>query len=358
MATIAESAGNREALPAPARSASTLESLSLGLGAISFVVVALVALVTFRFEGTPIAGPGSVGQFAAIGAGVVAALAFAAGRYIVREHSGSTKRITLLDIADVAALAFAHAVIALLGWTLLADILDESFLGATVYPLPVLLLSGAVAAVTAYVCFFSATHMDLSLLATVLAVFLVFGVLASMLTASDPRWWEDNLSALGMTDDLSAMAFNLTLIVAGFIVTILVRYATASAVIRRAPGIRWVRTLLVTVGVFLGCVGVFPVDDFFALHNTVATGMAVGFVVLVIGMRWWIPRMPRGFLLTGYAFVAVVVLVAIYFATGYYTLTAVELVAGVLVFSWIILFIRAASALEEDDETAATGERS
>ena len=34
--------------------------------------------------------------------------------------------------------------------------------------------------------------------------------------------------------------------------------------------------------------------------------------------------------------------------SGYYTLTAVELVAGVLVFAWIILFIRNAAALQQD----------
>ncbi len=75
------------------------------------------------------------------------------------------------------------------------------------------MLAGAAAALTAYVTYYSATHLDLQLLATVLAVFLVLGVLASMLTASDPQWWKENLSALGMTDDLSARAFNLTLIV-------------------------------------------------------------------------------------------------------------------------------------------------
>ena len=35
------------------------------------------------------------------------------------------------------------------------------------------------------------------------------------------------------------------------------------------------RTGLVLVGIFLACVGVFPVDRFFLVHNTVATGMAV-----------------------------------------------------------------------------------
>ncbi|MDR2997724.1 MAG: hypothetical protein LBU78_06355, partial [Microbacterium sp.] len=156
----------------PGRSATALESLSLGVGAVAFVLTALVALPVFGFQDAPIAGPGSIGQYAAIASAVVAVLAFIAGRYVIRERG---ERVTFLEVADVAALAFAHAVIALLGWTLLADILEKGFIGATVFAFPLLILAGAVAAVTAYVVFFSATHMDLSLLATVLAVFLVFG---------------------------------------------------------------------------------------------------------------------------------------------------------------------------------------
>ncbi len=43
---------------------------------------------------------------------------------------------------------------------------------AEVYPLAVIVLSGAAASVTGYVAFYSATHMDLLLLAIVLATFL------------------------------------------------------------------------------------------------------------------------------------------------------------------------------------------
>ena len=49
-----------------------------------------------------------------------------------------------------------------------------------------------------------------------------------MLSSSDPLWWQKNLSALGMTDDVSSLAFNLTLIIAGAIVTIIARYGTAN----------------------------------------------------------------------------------------------------------------------------------
>lgn len=337
-------------LAAPASSTGSSErsreSLALGAGAGAFVLVGVVAILVFRFQDAPIAGPGSLGQFAAISAAVVGIFAFVGGRWVV----GTGGRLRVLDVVDIAALAFAHGVIALLTWTLFADILDRGFIGAEVFALPLILIAGSVAGVTAYVVFSSATHMDLQLLAVVLAVFLVEGILASMLTASDPLWWEDNLSALGMNDDLSSLAFNLTLIVAGVIVTTLSRYATTGIPTSNPVGVVRVRTSLIVVGVFLGLVGVFPVDRFFVIHTAVASGMVAAFGILVVRLHRWIPGMSRVFLLLGWVFIAVILVLAVFFAVGYYTLTAVELVAGILVFSWIILFIRNASALQIDTE--------
>lgn len=328
------------------------EAIALQISIFAFVVVGLVAVPVFRLGSAPIAGNDSIGQFSAIAAAATAIVVFVFGRVVASDERAG--RVTVLDIIDTAAVAFAHSVIALLGWTLLATILDRGFTGAVVFPIPVLLLSGAAAAVTAYVVFFSATHMDLQLLATVLALFLVVGVLASTLTASDPLWWKDNLSALGMTDDLSARTFNLTLIVAGVLVTTLARIATRGVPTTNPRGIGGVRVCLIIVGIFLALVGVFPVDQHFALHTGVASGMVAAFTVLVIALRWWIPGVSRTFLSLGYIFVLVIIALALLFAVGYYTLTAVELVAGTLVFTWIILFIRTADALTRDAPTAVT----
>ena len=65
--------------------------------------------------------------------------------------------------------------------------------------------------------------------------------------------------------------------------------------------------------------------------------------------------MPRAFIMLGWLFLAVTVSLGILFAVGYYTLTAVELVAGILVFVWIVLFIRAASALRQDSAPSPDG---
>ncbi|WAA67503.1 DUF998 domain-containing protein [Microbacterium oxydans] len=330
------------------------EAIGLQIAIFAFVLAALVALPVFRLGSAPISGPDSIGQFVALASAVTAIVVFVLGRVIASDPERSRKR-GVLDIIDIAAFSFAHAMIALLGWTLAATIMEAGLQGAVVFPIPVLMLSGAAAALTAYVTYYSATHLDLQLLATVLALFLVFGVLASMLTASDPLWWKENLSALGMTDDLSARTFNLTLIVAGILVTTLARYATRGIPTTHPRGVVGVRTCLIIVGIFLGLVGVFPVDDFFALHTAVASGMVVAYGVLVFALRRWIPGVSRTFLMLGYLFLALVVVLAVLFAVGYYTLTAVELVAGTVVFTWIILFIRTADALRRDAHAPPEG---
>lgn len=323
------------------------EAIGLQISIFAFVLAGLVALVVFRLHSAPISGPDSLGQFAAIASAVTAIIVFVLGRIIAADPARH-KRLGVLDIIDIAAFAFAHAMIALLGWTLAATIIEAGLIGAVVFPLPVLMLAGAAAGLTAYVTYYSSTHLDLQLLATVLAVFLVLGILASMLTASDPQWWKENLSALGMTDDLSARAFNLTLIVAGILVTTLARYATKAIPTTHPRGVSSVRTCLIIVGIFLGMVGVFPVDEHFGLHTGVASGMVVAYAVLVIAVRWWVPGVSRTFLLLGYVFTLLIVVLSVFFAVGYYTLTAVELVAGTVVFTWIILFIRTADALKRD----------
>lgn len=362
----------------PVENAESVESVALVAGAGVFLLGALVGTAFFWGRNVPISGPNSLGTFVAIGAAFVAVVAFIAGRALLRSGSSGPDRAPLLhelreglhvhnrlDVPgarlhwfDIAALALAHAFIALLGWIGLADLLDRSFIGAVVFTLPAAVLAGVALAVTSYVVFLSAVNLTPMLLSLVLALFLVVGGLASMLSSSDPHWWKKNLSALGMTDDVSALAFNVTLIIAGVIVTTIAHYATATIPVRTPAEVRGrndVRIALLVIGLCLTCVGIFPVDRFFVLHNTVATGMLVVFAVLVVGIRWLVPTMPRVFVLLGYVFVGVIAVLSAFFAIGYYNLTAVELVAAVLIFSWIIVFLRNTSAMRPPSVTGETG---
>lgn len=326
-------------------SSRDLESLALVAGAAAFIVGAIAALIAFRLAPAPIAGPDSIGQFTAVVSALVALVCAGAGRYVAAARAGV--RLHPIDHLDIVAVAVAHGVVALLGWTLLAWILAQAFLGAEVFPVAVVLLAGVGSATSAYMSFASAVALDARRLALLFGAFFALGVLAAMLSTSDPDWWRDNLSALGVTTNASARAFNLTLIVSGFLVAALARSATT----RRtgAPGLRSVRVCLIALGVCLALVGAFPVNEFLIVHVSVSIGLAVAFGVLVIRLPGWVPGLARAFIVLGWLFLALMVLLGVFYAVGYYTLTAVELVGGALVFAWVILFIRSTAALEQDE---------
>lgn len=340
----------------PATSDAVFEATALIVGAAFLLVGFVVALPVFWGHQLSISGTGSIGMFAAYGGAIAAALAFALGRLAVRapEPDPSVARDGFavpgdrLRWYDLAAIAFAHAAIAYLGWLGIAQLLEQSFVDAPVFPFPGAILVAVAFALTGYVAFLSAVALTPTALSLVLAVFLVVGAFAAMLASSDVHWWRDNLSALGMSSNSASVAFNVTLIIAGIMVTTISRYATAGLPVddpvdRRGRTI--VRGGLILMGIFLACVGIFPVDEFFGLHNTVATGMAVVFAVIVVGLPWFVRSIPRVFVGLGWAYVLVIVLLGAFFAVGYYNLTAVELIAAVLIFSWIIVFLRTAGTM-------------
>jgi hypothetical protein len=335
----------------PVANAESRESAALLVGAVVFLVGAIPSAIAFWGHDVAISGPASIGQFVALASAVAAIVIFLATRAVMHASRatgtildpGPTGRGGLLRWYDIGAVALAHGVIALLAWLAVAGLLSRSFIGAMVYPVPATLLAAVAIAVTAYSVFLSAVGLTPILMSVLLAVFVVVGTFASMLSASDPLWWQENLSTLGISGDISALAFNLTVLIAGVIVTTLAHYATAAIPVTtpeetRGRGI--VRGALVLLGILLACVGLFPLDQNPVAHNVAASGMLVAFITVVLGLRSWIPAMPRVFILLGYVYVGIVVLLAVWFLTGYYTLTAVELVAFVLIFSWLIVFLR------------------
>jgi len=333
---------------APVRRRVDDESAALLIGGAAFALGFLIALPVFWGRDLPIAGRGSLGDLAALTGAAATALAFVAARVLARIRRQAAAPTARFQWFDVAALAVAVGATALMGWIGLATVMELSFRGAELYPTPAMLLAAAVTGLSAYLGFVVGTNLSAGQLSLVLAVFLVVGMVTAMLSADDPQWWQMNLSALGITHDISSLTFNLTLIVSGVIVTTIARVGTASVPARtRTERTRRtiVRAMFVLLGLLLACVGIFPVDRFFLLHNTVATGMAVAYGVLVIGLPWLMPQMPKVFLVLGYVFAGVVVALAILFFVGVYNLTAVELVAAVMIFAWIILFLRNVQAL-------------
>jgi hypothetical protein len=336
--------------------AVTAESRALFVGGGGFVILGTTVLLLAGPDPVPLSGRGSAGDVAALGTAALGAAAVVLGCLQRRAdvpgpaRGGGRTRNTI----DIAALALAHACIYLLGWLATFSIFQRAFVGAVLYPLAAAILVGAAGAISVYIAYLSALTMNAYRLAALLAVFLTTGVFTSMLTAEDPLWWQENLSALGMSSDVSGVAFNFTLTLAGVVVTTLAGYATAG--LRSTAGTqsarRRVRSLeggIVLIGVFLAGVGLFPVDVHFWIHTMFASGMVLVFTALVVRIRKLVPSIPMTFTSLGAVFLAVIAFaVVMYFPVGYYNLTAVELIAASLVFTWLIVLIRNLAAVDAD----------
>jgi hypothetical membrane protein len=338
-------------------SAVAAESVALVAGGAAFVLLGLVGLVSAGGEAVPLTGSGSAGTIAAGGSAVLGGVAVVIGVGRRRKFTPPVPRAggKARDIFDIAALAIAHACVLLIGTLALFSLLARSFLGAVLFPFASAIVVGTVGAVCVYFAYLSAVNMDIYRLAALLAVFLSMGVLSSMLTAEDPLWWQNNLSALGMGSTISGFAFNFTLVIAGFMVTIVASFATkqleVAASVKSARSRRRVTLLqggLVLMGILLACVGLFPVDENLAVHNSVATGMVTVFAALIISMAYLVPAISRAFVTLGFVFLAVIVGAAVAFARGYYNLTAAELIAAFLIFAWLIILIRQLGAVDAD----------
>lgn len=332
------------------------ESRALAVGSGALIVLGTVAYLLTGREPLALSGRGSAGDIAALGTAALGAAAVVLGclqRRPTAPTAGRGDGRTRAAI-DIAALALAHACVFLLGWLALFSILQRAFVGAVLYPVAGSVLIGTAGAISAYAAYLSALTMDAYRLATLLAVFLVAGGLTSMLTTENPQWWQENLSALGASSDVSGWAFNITLIVAGVVITTLAGYATRTlrSVADTPSERRRARRLeggLVLIGLFLACVGLFPVDENFWIHTAFASGMVLVFAALAAGIRRLVPPIPVAFWSLGLLFLAVIAFaVVMFFPLGYYNLTAVELIAGSLVFAWLIVLIRNLAALDAD----------
>lgn len=305
----------------------------------------------------PLWGDDSVGLVAAVCAALVGGLVFAvvyvrASRRRVRWRLRARPR----RILDILGLTLTAAGMALLLVSSVFAVLGLAFRDLELDPLSATVVVVGTVGGMAYVLGTLAVDITTPRLAVLLGLFLIGGVLASMLTAETPDWWRFNFSALGMGDAVSASIFNVTVIVAGVVLATLADYLTvdlhargsrAGGGARDAGAIRVVRTLLVVVGAALVGVGAVPVSLNATLHVVIACLLLTGFAALIVAVPSLVAGLPRSFLTTTTVFVATLgILVLLFWPIGYLNLTALELLAVAVVFAWLTLFTRAVSVPE------------
>lgn len=190
------------------------------------------------------------------------------------------------------------------------------------------------------------------------AMLLAAGCIASMSLTPTGAWWTHNFSTLGTSDDIAAACFNVAIVVAGAGIAAmsaaLTRAVTEPRFGVRRGGLTAMRVLIAVIGTSLMGVGLVPIDGATDLHNLAASGAALSFAVLCLGVQLWAKRMPRALIAASYAAIVIEVAAVIaYDGIGLFNLTVFEIVAFTLVFAWLIALVAVTHAHHEAPDAAA-----
>ena len=333
--------------PRTLRVESAAVYFALLAGAIGAIYGLILALI---YPDLPLRGEWSFGIFAAIGSSVIAAVLSAVGYWRSRNRPGQEWRRSLASwkfTVNTISVVIVHTALAFLATYVVYLVLSLGFIGLPVVTFWAVVFMAVTLGMTAYLVFPSVAGMTTQRMSTLLMAFIVLGTLSAMVTTPDPEWWSVHFSHLGTFDDLSSWIFNGTLIAGGLLVTTFAVYIandmralTAAGRLSNQASPRTVSTLFVIMGVMLACVGIFPVDVSMPLHNLSASGMAVMFLVLLIGGPRILRGMPRTYFVSAWSFLGALVASIVLFVVQYFSLTAFEIIVFALIFGWIAVFIR------------------
>lgn len=174
--------------------------------------------------------------------------------------------------------------------------------------------------------------------AAVLSV-LLGGLTLSIVTTSDPLWWQLHFSQLGIFGDLSSTLFNSTLKVSGTMVVLFALFVRRDILrLGRGSVRRGSATLacicLNVVGVNLALVGCVPLNTNKDLHDKVAGMMVLGFLVLLVSAPVMLRRLgARMSISTGIALVWLLVSITL-FVTATINLALFETISCGAMFAW------------------------
>lgn len=344
----------------------SVESRAIYYAAISGILTLVVGLLYFGYfyDGVNVSlfGRMSIGSLSIIAASLSAFIGYFYAMYQNRQFKKTSKlSVKFYAFFDMVASSFIHAAIVFLVTSVAFYILSGAFIGVKIDMYLASVIAAITTAVISYIVYLTASNRTAVTMSMALAVFLIAGTLTSMITAGDPKWWEIHLSSLGANGGVSMYAFNGTLIIGGIVIAgiadqiakdfVALQNASSKYKAVKTEIIRWT---LILVGLFLAGVGLFPYDTMSTLHVLSAGGMVVLFVFLIGGLWKLVPVFSRAFLGLSYGLlVAVLFSTYLYEVIGYFNLTGYEIICFIILFLWLVIFVRQIAASLHDSQVTA-----
>lgn len=302
----------------------------------------LLALINFALQQTPqipLSGGNSIAQIS-----IYLSLFFGCGGFLVSLAKNRTQQKWNLRWRHIFTLTLAYGILYFAVVAIFFRIFSRAFIGLHLDQYTSAILIGLIVGISSYVLLIASRNIDFSTITGVLVATLFGGILFSMLTSGQPDWWQFNFSYLGTNHVNNAMYFNFTLIFSGLIMLTLVDYLFTSlkASLTNNRRLFALRVLFALLAITLAGVGLFPNNPGWTnvVHDYVAQTLVVIILLMIVGIKWFLPNAGHEFIFMSYAIGASLVGATVFFQSFHYlSLTGFEIVACALAFFWLILLL-------------------
>lgn len=324
------------------------QTLSLRWFLIPTSVISILFLGYLFYTGKnqiALVGPGSIANYA-LSIGVLSGVLSFIFFFVKGKRDQITTQSKDIYWRNFPTILLSFIVILVFSLLVLFKVIGLVFIGATFDHFTSAMIFFLFAGVINYFMIYSALSITPAKLTSLLIFVIIGGVLLAMITNRDHQWWQFNFSFLGTIEAKNRWQFNVTLMFSSLLMVALIDglFVELQKAIPNSRRLTTLRILLTLTALDLGAVGLFPYTEtgrFQGVHNHVAEYLVYLIVILIVGIKWLLPRVTKEFLTISYLIAAALVAVVILFqGVHYLSLTAFELLSFMLAFSWIVLLLQ------------------
>lgn len=255
------------------------------------------------------------------------------------------KRYTHMNPFNLLTVILAYTMLGFVGIATLTKAVSSAFAGAQLDPYTASVVIAALVSVMNYVMIIAGHNINFKVIIRVLSATLLGGVLFTMITNGSAGWWQHNFSYLGTNRVGNGWIFNFTLIFSGFIMITLLDYlfSLLGASWSSNRGLFITRILFSLTATSLALVGVIPNNRGWQheVHDFFAQSLVVLIIMMIIFIRWLVPKLNQEFLLVSYLMgISLVVAEVLFQGIHYLTLMSFELLSSGIAFAWLILLLQ------------------
>lgn len=313
---------------------------------ISALFTAILSFILYQpYQQIPLAGDRSIATLVALIGLVTGLIQFSLQFITLKKHLG-VQSVQSISWRTFPIFMLSFGVLIFVGTLYGFKVLHHLFYNASFDVYTAVIMTTLFVYLINYVMVTLSNNLSPSSIIRTLTTIIIGGVSIAMITNKDQQWWLANFSFLGTPEAANAWEFNMTLMFSALLMIALIDYIFILLYekLGKTKGLVALKILLILTAICLGGVGFFPYNDnpfSQQMHNRVAGYLVYLFLILIVGLRWLLPQLERSFLKISYAIAAMLV-VSIYLFLGlnYFSLTAFELIAFALAFSWLLLLLQ------------------